>query len=368
MSIFHPTRSLHGYYENVERLEHVSSRRPVYKATLRGRDVALKEYPVGTGAPLKTCYTEAALLRRLRHPTIVELEAIFLHDGRLYLQMPFYANGTLNEWCKRARPSANALAAVLQQLCQAVAHVHANRIVHSDIKPENVLIDSTGRPRLADFDVSVDAITRRTLPTRAGGGSIGFLAPEIAQTGATEYSDLFALGKTIEHCVSNDRARPEALSSLISQLCTANPKHRPSAAAATNHRYFEELYAGRQEGEQQCMVCLEVHPLSRGVRCSDAREPHFICGGCLESHVHFCSVAELRDRKLRAGCVECPRRNTRECNAGPYSDSELARHLSDAAFDEYIKVREGSRTRTQSSPFGHCLCSRCCIPLVSGAA
>ena len=70
--------------------------------------------------------------------------------------------------------------------------------MHADIKPANVLIDSSGRPRLADFDVSIDAATRCTQLTVAVRGTAGYLAPEIAATGATEATDVFALGKTIE--------------------------------------------------------------------------------------------------------------------------------------------------------------------------
>ena len=73
------------------------------------------------------CYKEAALLRRLRHPSIVELEAIFQSDGRFYLQLPWYANGTLDEWFKATRPSPLALAAVLLQLCRAMSQVSCCR-------------------------------------------------------------------------------------------------------------------------------------------------------------------------------------------------------------------------------------------------
>ena len=84
--------------------------------------------------------------------------------------------------------------------CQAVAHVHANGVVHSDVKPDNVLIDASGRPRLGDFDVSKDATVRRThvfASTRAA-GTFGYLAPEvISGGGATEASDVYSLGRTI---------------------------------------------------------------------------------------------------------------------------------------------------------------------------
>eukprot|EP00966_Prymnesium_polylepis_P216498 5011966-Prymnesium_polylepis.1 len=67
----------------------------VKSAVFCGRQVVLKEYTT-TLSMLETCYREAAFLRRLRHPSIVELEAIFESEGRLYLQMPMYANGTLD--------------------------------------------------------------------------------------------------------------------------------------------------------------------------------------------------------------------------------------------------------------------------------
>ena len=75
----------------------------------------------------QVCYKEAALLRRLRHPSIVELEAIFQSDGRFYLQLPWYANGTLDEWFKATRPSPLALAAVLLQPCRAMSQVSCCR-------------------------------------------------------------------------------------------------------------------------------------------------------------------------------------------------------------------------------------------------
>ena len=78
--------------------------------------------------------------------------------------------------------------------------MHANGVVHSDVKPDNVLIDASGRPRLGDFDVSKDATVRRThvfASTRAA-GTFGYLAPEvISGGGATEASDVYSLGRTI---------------------------------------------------------------------------------------------------------------------------------------------------------------------------
>ena len=344
VSIFHPERSLQ-HYENLEQL---SER--VQRAAIGGHQVVLKEYTV-TRSKLETCYREAAFLRRLRHPSIVELEAIFESEGRIYLQMSLYTNGTLDLWYRDHRPTQQALAAVLQQLCQALAHVHSNGVVHSDIKPTNVFIDSSGRPRLGDFDVSKDAATRRTMAstiaiTQGFAGTPGFFAPELIAGGpATQESDIFALGKTIEQVVP-EQDRSLLLILLIANLCAANPSERPSAAGATNYEYFEELFSGREEETFSCcLMCSEdceygtkQLPLSMGVMCANGLTPHFTCDSCLHQHVHFATVEELRVRGEREGCVLCPKA-PKECVTVAYSDFELARHLSDEAFQAYIDSR-----------------------------
>ena len=179
------------------------SRHAVWKAGFDGRTVALKEYHVDQEA-LKTCYREAALLRKCHHPAVAELEALFESEGRFYLQMPYYANGTLSELHDKAEVTPRYLLELLLPLGQAVAHLEALGVLHSDIKPDNILIDDEMRPRLADFDVSVPAATRRSAKfaqstVAGGGGTIGFIAPEVLKGGASELtskSDVFSLGKS----------------------------------------------------------------------------------------------------------------------------------------------------------------------------
>ena len=344
VAIFQSDRSLQ-HFDDRKKIGS-GSRWPVYRASLEmawgPEEVALKEYTVNA-SELLVCYKEASLLRRLRHPAIVELEAIFVNDGRFYLQMPLYPNGTLDEWYSREKPNSAALAAVLQQICLAVAHVHTNHVIHSDIKPTNVLMDRTHRPRLGDFDVSVDDATRRTQEfgrkATAAAGTLGFLAPEVARGGAATYkSDMFALGQTFAAIVPRDQ-RPVDLSRLIDSLCAENAEARPSAEKAIEHAYFQQLYTGRMEAEETCVICQEEGiPRSGGLRCASRDEAHFTCDSCLEQHVHFASTDDLRERNRREGCVLCPKAPT-ECNGGPYTDAALARHLSDGAFARYLTSR-----------------------------
>ena len=251
------------------------SRQTVWKAELDGRAVALKEYRVDPAA-LKTCFREAALLHKCQHPAVAVLEAVFESEGFFYLQMPFYANGTLQNLSDRTSLSARYLLELLLPLSQAVAHLDALGVLHSDIKPDNILIDADMRPRLSDFDISVDAATRRSRAFATstasvagvgsgvggggggGGGTIGFLAPEVLSGGVVQLtckSDIFSLGKSFEDIAAAPPGRSggasssssaagsssstattddsEPLRRLLARMTAVDPKDRPTPAEVT---------------------------------------------------------------------------------------------------------------------------------------
>ena len=56
--------------------------------------------------------------------------------------MPFYANGALDEWVECCQPDSNSLRRVLLGILEAIAHLHEQGIVHADVKPKNILMDS----------------------------------------------------------------------------------------------------------------------------------------------------------------------------------------------------------------------------------
>jgi hypothetical protein len=337
----------------------------VYEALFGGRHVALKEYRTDARS-LSHCYKEALVLRRLRHPGIVEIEAIFAYEGHLYLQMPFYERGTLRQWAQQQQPDEVALATVVQLVLEALAHLHAHKICHLDLKPENILIDASNRPHIADYDISHDGATRAlhrraTHVTRMG--TDGFAAPELEAAGVnapvSAAADLYSLGKTIEAVVPDAplRRSPELLELLV-QLTNVDPDARPSAAKAARHAYFAPLLAGRFEGTRECVICMEVRPLSEGVCCMPAtpeQRDHFTCRCCLDEHARRSALqlppsgdrddddAErarlLRQRLTRQGQICCPL-HPRECAAAPFGEAALARALPPSTFATYMASRQ----------------------------
>src|SRR5262249_1476669 len=93
---------------------------------------------------LKTILQEARLMFFLKHPQIVRLYRIFVHDDNVWLIMEFMRYGTLEQYSAMEtfpRPMPGGIkAAIARQILEAIRYVHRFNIIHRDIKPENVLL------------------------------------------------------------------------------------------------------------------------------------------------------------------------------------------------------------------------------------
>ena len=99
---------------------------------------------------------EAAAARLSDHPGIVTAhDAGILPDDRPYLIMDLCSGGSLTQWLKpENRPSEERVRQVGVRIADALAAVHACGVLHRDVKPANILIDSFGNPALADFGLA----------------------------------------------------------------------------------------------------------------------------------------------------------------------------------------------------------------------
>jgi hypothetical protein len=124
---------------------------------------AIKEYGTGQRGSLCTCLKEAAIIYKYRHHTIVEIVALFQGDGgkKFFMQMPWYEKGSLDKWvCSDQQPAWPKVRSVLLDALIGVSHLHVHKIIHGDVKPANILVDSRERGRLSDFDISMDTQER----------------------------------------------------------------------------------------------------------------------------------------------------------------------------------------------------------------
>ncbi|MEU7723207.1 serine/threonine-protein kinase [Streptomyces tibetensis] len=166
-----------------------------YDLRLR-RPVAVKVFRHGTGFDTEEAFrSEAVILARLNHPGLVTAFDAGRDDGDAFLVMQLIDGRTLKSRIAEGPLSCEAVAALGAALADALAHAHQEGIVHRDVKPSNILLDSSGRAHLTDFGISraLDATTRTAPDTLTG--TAAYLSPEqVLGKPVSRPADIYALG------------------------------------------------------------------------------------------------------------------------------------------------------------------------------
>ena len=98
---------------------------------------------------------EGSVLARLTHPNIARLlDAGVSPSGQPYLVLEYVDGAPIDAWCAERRLDVTGRLALFQQVLAAVAHAHANLIVHRDVKPSNILVTQDGIVKLLDFGIA----------------------------------------------------------------------------------------------------------------------------------------------------------------------------------------------------------------------
>ncbi|MUV40015.1 Non-specific serine/threonine protein kinase [Lentibacillus sp. JNUCC-1] len=139
---------------------------------------------------------EAQSATSLSHPNIVSIYDVGEEDHILYMVMEHIDGMTLKEYIQLHGPlGVEEAISIMKQITSAISHAHANDIVHRDIKPQNILINTYGDVKVTDFGIAVALSSTALTQTNAVLGSVHYLSPEQARGGmATKKSDIYSLG------------------------------------------------------------------------------------------------------------------------------------------------------------------------------
>ncbi|MCA9705276.1 MAG: serine/threonine protein kinase [Myxococcales bacterium] len=179
---------------------------------------------------------EARALARLDHPSVVAVHDFGITDGHVWMVMDRVEGQTLGAWLA-ARPRAwNEIVAVMQAAGQGLAAAHAAGLVHGDVKPDNIMIDTQGRVRLIDFGLASGGPQPGARPqaglTGPRSGTLGYMAPEqLLGCPSDARSDQFSLCVTLWEALFGRRlfqgpTGPEVLAQLL-----AAERPRPATQA-----------------------------------------------------------------------------------------------------------------------------------------
>ncbi|MFC6088727.1 serine/threonine-protein kinase [Saccharothrix lopnurensis] len=228
----------------------------VYRASDRrlDRGVAIKFFQgEATSEDRIRLVREAEVLGALRCPGLIEVYDTGVHRGRPYFVMQPIEGGTLRRRMREALAPA-VVAHLGAQVAEVLAHVHANGVVHRDVKPSNILLDTGGRRAyLADFGLALQAQVTRVTRTGVLVGTAGYLAPEqVRGADVGPATDVYALGLVLLECLTGRPeypggdteaalARlhreprvpvnlPRAFTAALTAMTATDPDHRPTAA------------------------------------------------------------------------------------------------------------------------------------------
>jgi serine/threonine protein kinase len=230
------------------------------------RRVALKLIKPGmdTRAVVARFEQERQALAVMDHPNIAKvLDAGATQDGRPYFVMELVRGDPITRYCDRNGLTIRERLALFGQVCQAVQHAHAKGVIHRDLKPGNVLVetqDDGAHARVIDFGVAKatgQRLTDKTVFTelRQLVGTLEYMSPEQAE-GSLDIdtrTDVYSLGVLLYELLTGftpldaDRLRSAALAEIQRIIREEDPA-RPSTRLMQAAEAQDEIAARRRAG------------------------------------------------------------------------------------------------------------------------
>ncbi len=170
------------------------------------RHVAVKVLPQLSDNELPNFLNEARTIR-LKHPHIVQVIDFGIGENRIpFIVMDYIPNGTLRQhYPKGTILPLETIVLYTKQVAAALKYAHDEKLIHRDVKPENILLRSKHDVVLSDFGIATIAHGSRSQSLQEMAGTITYMAPEQVQGKAVVASDQYALGVIVYEWLSGGR-------------------------------------------------------------------------------------------------------------------------------------------------------------------
>nr|XP_023896360.1 serine/threonine protein kinase OSK1-like [Quercus suber]XP_023915700.1 serine/threonine protein kinase OSK1-like [Quercus suber] len=198
-------------------------------------------------------YREIEILRSLRHPHIIRLYEVIDTPKEIYFVMEYAKKGDLLEYIlDMGKLQEEEARKIFQQIISGVEYCHENYVVHRDLKPDNLLLDSERNVKITDFGLSNIMSDGQGFTTRCG--SPDYVAPEVLSVGFYKgpHVDVWSCGIILYNLLCGKfpafknagiSTFPSHLSptarDLISKMLTVNPVERIEIPMIRKHQWFQ---------------------------------------------------------------------------------------------------------------------------------
>jgi serine/threonine protein kinase len=225
-------------------------------------------------AGLRSFVTEAKLLAHFNHASLLKAFRLWEANGTAYMAMRYYEGVTLKEALRRLDgPPAEAwLARLLAPLLDAVEAMHAERVYHRDIAPDNILIEPDGRPVLLDFGaarrVIGDLAPALTVIYKPGFAPIEQSAPspDLAQG---PWTDVYALAAVIHYAIGGRTPPPSASRLVRDSMVPA----RELGVGRFSERFLAAIDAGLAVRPQDRPASIAAFRAALGLKAGGSQPP-----------------------------------------------------------------------------------------------
>ncbi|XP_006883085.1 PREDICTED: serine/threonine-protein kinase PAK 6 isoform X1 [Elephantulus edwardii] len=196
-----------------------------------GRQVAVKMMDLRKQQRRELLFNEVVIMRDYQHLNVVEMYKSYLVGEELWVLMEFLQGGALTDIVSQVRLNEEQIATVCEAVLQALAYLHAQGVIHRDIKSDSILLTLDGRVKLSDFgfcaQISKDVPKRKSLV-----GTPYWMAPEVISRAlyATEVSPV--------------------LRDFLERMLVRDPQERATAQELLDHPFL------LQTGLPECLVPL----------------------------------------------------------------------------------------------------------------
>lgn len=261
------------------------------------RFVACKRLNIRVAPPsyVKKLEREALILATLEHPNIIPIYSLGHEEGRPIYTMRLYEGGTLEAILHQQAEGTNetsqfVLIQMLQSICMALQYAHDKKVIHCDVKPQNIVIGNYGEAFLSDFgsaqllkpdEASVKInITQPDL-------TIPYAAPELLKTDlASPASDQYALGVILYRILAKEfpiEHRERTKFSMMFEIVDGN---FPTPSERSPHLTIAP------ELEAICVRMLAREPSKRFASCREVAQ-------ALQNYLDFHTQREQRQKQSR---------------------------------------------------------------------
>ena len=207
------------------------------------RPVAIKVVKGGPAADdyhVRLFQREAQTLARLRHPAIAAIfEAGRTENGQHYFAMELVRGVPLTEYVRNRNMPLKDRLGLFRAICDAINYAHLRGVIHRDLKPNNILVDSEGNPKILDFGlarITDPDVGLMTTMTDVGKliGTLPYMSPEEARGQSDDIdvrSDVYSLGVILYELLTDQLpliVRRAALHEAVRIICEVVPR-RPGS-------------------------------------------------------------------------------------------------------------------------------------------